>query len=101
MRRFGLDQAEQALRAVHRYSYAWRWLLWTPWLGMGLLALLLWRSCRGKDLPALLVTIPLAFQLAGIAAFASAGEYRYLLLFFTMPLVLIPIMISSAHENRS
>ncbi len=101
MRRFGLDRAEQALRTVHRYSYAWRWLLWTPWLGMGLLAMLLWRSCRRKELPALLVTIPLALQLAGIAAFASAGEYRYLLLFFAMPLALIPILVSSAHESRS
>ncbi|QIL81733.1 hypothetical protein G7047_18785 [Diaphorobacter sp. HDW4A] len=91
MRRFGMSTAEQMLRTVHRLSYGWRWLLWAPWLGLGLLMLVALQGTRRKDGSALLICIPTILQLFAIFAFASAGEYRYLLLFFTRPLALFPV----------
>ncbi len=93
MRKLGLLRTEQALRAVHRDSYKLRWLLWTPWLGFGLLALVVLRGVQRRRVLPLLIGIPAGLQLLAITAFASAGEYRYLLPFFTLPLALIPALL--------
>ncbi|MDH4418576.1 MAG: hypothetical protein QE485_15295 [Acidovorax sp.] len=85
-----LDQLEHFLKKVHAKSYAWRWLLWTPWLGFMLLA---WASIRGMrraDAGLLLISIPMIIQWGGVFLFSIAGEYRYLLPFFTLPLVMLP-----------
>ena len=100
MRRFALDDAELALREVHRLSYQWRWLLWSPWLGLFLVAWITYRALNKKDYAAMLVAIPALLQLMAIAAFASAGEYRYLLLFFTLPLALLPALLSTESSRR-
>lgn len=81
---------EHWLLRVHAKSYAWRWLLWTPWLGF---ALLLWACTRGlqsAEAGLLLISIPMLIQWGGVFVFSIAGEYRYLLPFFTLPLVLLP-----------
>ncbi len=96
-RRFHWDRAESWAQKVHAKSYAWRWALWTPWLG---LALLLWATSWGvrhKDKSILLITIPMVVQLGGVFMFSIAGEYRYLLPFFVLPMVLLPAM---ATRNR-
>ncbi|MGS7457758.1 hypothetical protein, partial [Mycobacterium tuberculosis] len=74
MRIFRLDSAETALRGLLRQSHAWRWLLWTPWLGFALLAMVLWHGVRQKNVPALLISVPAAIHLIAIAVFATAGE---------------------------
>ena len=101
LRRFGLVQAESALRDVHKHSYQFRWLLWTPWLGLSLLLLVLWHGMKSKNGPILLVSVFAALQFAAIAAFASAGEYRYLLPFFTLPLALIPMLRATKPATTS
>ncbi|QNP49926.1 hypothetical protein [Diaphorobacter aerolatus] len=92
-RRFGLNELEQVLRKIHRSSHEWRWLFWTPWLGIGLLIGAFRKSANRKDVPALLICVCALLQLTGIYLFASAAEYRYLLPLFTLPLTLIPVLI--------
>lgn len=85
---------EHWLLRVHAKSYAWRWLLWTPWLGF---ALLLWACTRGlqsAEAGLLLISIPMLIQWGGVFVFSIAGEYRYLLPFFTLPLVLLPAFVT-------
>ena len=83
---------ESLLRKVHAKSYAWRWLLWTPWLGFGLLLWALTRGLRRAEAGLLLVSVPMLIQWGGVFVFSIAGEYRYLLPFFTLPLVLLPAL---------
>jgi hypothetical protein len=47
---------------------------------------------KRRDFPTLLITAPMVVQLMGIFFFSIAGEYRYLLPYFTLPLVLLPVM---------
>ena len=91
-RAFGLTGAEQVLRQVHRASYQGRWLLWTPFVGIFMAAALLLR--RRSTAPARWMGLSLLLQLAGIVALSSAGEYRYLLVFFVAPLALWPMFSS-------
>lgn len=87
-RRFKLEKAEQVLRSIQRISYEWRWLLWTPLIGLLLLVRALSKGLATKNWPLLILSVPFAMQFLGIVTFASAGEYRYLLPFFTLPFAL-------------
>ena len=91
-RAFHLDHAERMLRKIHQTSHEWRWLLWTPFVGLTLMLCLMRQGWRNKDLPGLLLSVSLLAQLAGIFVFSAAGEYRYLLLFFFAPLVVWPAL---------
>lgn len=99
MRRFALDKAERALRFLHMTSYRARWLLWTPFVGIALIGWCLWRGVQQRDAAALVVAGAAAIQLLAIVAFASAGEYRYLLPFFTLPLALGPLLATRAQRE--
>ena len=91
-RAFQLTGTERVLRQVHRLSYQGRWLLWTPFIGILMAAfLLLDKRSTG---PARLMGLAVLIQLAGIVALSSAGEYRYLLIFFMVPLALWPMLFS-------
>lgn len=60
------------------------------------IALTLWALAAGwrrRDRALLLVGIPMSTQFGAITLFSIAGKYRYLLLFFTTPLVLIPAFL--------
>lgn len=89
---WGWEQAERLWQKVHAASYALRWLLWTPWLGFGMLAWASISGIRGRDWPLLLVSLPMLVQWGGIFVFSIAGEYRYLLPFFTLPMALLPAL---------
>ena len=97
-RKFGLDGAERLAKSIHQGSYQYRWLLWTPFLGMGLMFLALSIGIRERNAAFLLVSVPMLLQLGGIFVFSIAGEYRYLLHFFTLPLALLPLIV--AHKRR-
>jgi hypothetical protein len=92
-RKFHLDNAEQLLKKIHEYDYKYRWLLWTPFLGLGLMIWVLRIGIRERDAALLLVSLPMLLELAGIFIFSIAGEYRYLFHFFTLPLALLPIIV--------
>jgi len=101
LRKYALHRSEQVLDAVYHASHAARWLLWTPWLGFAMLTLVCMRAWRSKNRPALLVSVPMALQLAGIVVFLSAAEYRYLLPFFLLPLALLPALWSMPRERAA
>ena len=91
-RAWGWSTLEHWLQRIHAKSYAWRWLLWTPWLGFGLLLWALTRGVHRAEAGLLLVSVPMLIQWGGVFVFSIAGEYRYLLPFFTLPLVLLPAL---------
>jgi len=98
-RRFHLTTLESVLISVHAFSEKYRWLLWTPWLGIALLFIMVRRGLSTKSRPMLIVAIPMAVQLLAIFALSIAGEYRYLLPFFTLPLVALPALtVAAAHH---
>ena len=91
-RAWGWSTLEHWLQRIHAKSYAWRWVLWTPWVGF---ALLFWAMAWGaqhRDKAMRLIAVPMLVQLGGVFIFSIAGEYRYLLPFFTLPLALLPAM---------
>ncbi|WP_311222518.1 MULTISPECIES: hypothetical protein [unclassified Acidovorax] len=89
-RKFALSKSEEVLKKIHEASYNTRMLFWTPFLGIGLLIWSLVIGIREGDAALLIICTPMAVQLIAIFAFSIAGEYRYLLPFFTLPLVLLP-----------
>ncbi|AEF87699.1 hypothetical protein DelCs14_0661 [Delftia sp. Cs1-4] len=92
-RKFQLKILENFATQVFNFSYRYRWIFWTPFLGI---ALLFWAARVGfqeKDKALLLVAIPMLAQVGGIFAFSIAGEYRYLLPFFLLPLILLPVLL--------
>lgn len=99
-RAFHVKALESTLGLVHAFSEKYRWLLWTPWLGIGLLFMLVSRGSRERSRPMLMVAIPMTIQLAAIFGFSIAGEYRYLLPFFTLPLVALPVLATTAIDQR-
>lgn len=97
-RKMKMERVEPFFRALHEFSFACRWVLWTPLLGIGLMFWLLKSGWQRRDFPALLVTVPMAIQLGGIFFFSIAGEYRYLLPYFVLPLVLLPMLTAQRRQ---
>ena len=91
-RSMNMQATEAVLRTFYEFSYSVRWLLWSPLFGIFLTFLLFRSGLKRRDFPTLLVTIPMLAQLGGIFLFSIAGEYRYLLPYFVLPLVLLPIL---------
>lgn len=81
------------LFTLYEYSYQWRWLLWTPFVGVALAFWALWVGWRRRDPATLIVGASMVVQFAAIAGFSIAGEYRYLLPFFTLTLLLGPLAL--------
>ena len=80
-----------AVRRLDAFSWRWRWLLWTPLPGIALLFSTLLLAWRERGTAELMVLLPMLAQLGGVFLFSSAGEYRYLLPFFAVPLLLFPV----------
>ena len=100
-KKFGLDNAEKALKSAFDFTYSYRWILSSPLLG---LVLTVWLSRTGwqrKDISILIVTVPMMVQFAGIFFFSIAGETRYLLPYFTLPLVLLPMMEMQRRQRHA
>lgn len=100
-RKMKMERIEPFLRALHESSFTFRWILWTPWLGIVLTGWLLLSGWRHRDVPILLVTVPMAALLGGIFLFSIAGEYRYLLPYFVLPLVLLPVLATQRRQARA
>jgi hypothetical protein len=94
-RRFHLDNLASMLTAVHAWSERYRWLLWSPLLGIALLFVMAHRGVRTANPSLLVVALPMLAQLLGIVLFSIAGEYRYLLPYFTLPLVALPALAAA------
>ncbi|WP_147473469.1 hypothetical protein [Allofranklinella schreckenbergeri] len=76
---------------VFQRSYNWRFLWWTPFFGVFLIFLCSWLAVRQKNWDDGLVAWAMLLQLGGIFMFSIAAEYRYMLLIFYSPLLLVPM----------
>ncbi|PIF91909.1 hypothetical protein CLU86_2844 [Acidovorax sp. 62] len=94
-RQHDLKSSENLLRAHYELSYKYRFLLWTPFIGIGLLFWALRHGTIKRDLALLIISAPMLIQLGAIFIFSIAGEYRYILPFFTLPLVLLPVLAAT------
>ena len=94
---FKLTDAEKLLFNEFEVSYNIRWLLWTPFLGLALLFIAMRDGITKCNKSLLLISIPMIVQLGGIFLFSIAGEYRYILPFFTITLVFLPILQMKNH----
>jgi hypothetical protein len=87
------------LTAWFDFSMRHRALLWAPWIGLALIAMgcrRLWTERRAAHA---VITGTYALQLAAVFAFSIAGEYRYLLAFFTAPLALLPVLFHQPQHD--
>lgn len=100
-RYFDLPRLESWLARLLKASHAARWLLWAPWLGLALLCWGARHSVARRDAALALLVWPMVMQLGAIALFASAGEYRYLLPFFVLPLALMPALALSGQTQHT
>ncbi|HOB66125.1 hypothetical protein [Ottowia sp.] len=89
------------LNQVYEFSYDWRFLLWTPMLGLFLIFICTKQSIRKHDRAAFIISAALLIQLMGIFIFSIAAEYRYILIIFYAPLILSPIIMSLNAANRT
>lgn len=81
-------------------SLKYRALLWTPWLGVFLIFVGVRRCLDSRDTALRTVCLIYAAQLGAVFVFSIAGEYRYLLAFFTAPLVLLPVLYSKVEASN-
>jgi hypothetical protein len=99
-RKFKLDGFRHFVMSLQVAQYHWRWLLWTPFIGIALALWLVARGWRHRDLATTAIAGIYVVQLGAIFIFSIAGEYRYLLCFFTAPLVLLPLA-NIARQDRA
>lgn len=101
-----LTQSKSELKfrdgATHRiltkwfdFSFKYRVIFWTPWVGIFLIFAGAFRSWRKKDGSGGLICATFLLHLFAVALFSIAGEYRYLLAFFVAPMVLLPALYST------
>ena len=85
----------------YNFAFEHRALFWAPWLGLFLIVAASARAWRVRDRSGLVVCSVFVLQLAAVFFFSIAGEYRYLLSFFTAPLVLLPVYLHSRKSDDS
>lgn len=81
----------RVLMPWYNFALEYRAIFWAPWLGVFLIIATTAKAWRRRDRSSLIVCSIFTLQLAAVFFFSIAGEYRYLLSFFTAPLVLLPI----------
>jgi hypothetical protein len=96
-RQWRFDDADNLLHSLQGWSFDNNWWLWSPIPGLVMIAWLLRLGVGRRDWATLCVSVPYALQFAAIFTFSIAGEYRYLMAFFTAPLVVLPALI---HARR-
>ncbi|WP_051236153.1 acyltransferase family protein [Ottowia thiooxydans] len=104
------SKSEQRYRDTRLHKTLMRWydftlknraIFWAPWLGLFLIVAATARAWRQRDRSSLVVCSVFVLQLTAVFFFSIAGEYRYLLSFFTAPLVLLPVYIYTKAGAKS
>ena len=90
---FNLTFLPNTLHQIYETSYNWRFLLWSPFVGVTLLLLSFKRALKKYNPNTLVISGTMLIQLFGIFLFSIAAEYRYLLIFFYAPLLLLPMKV--------
>ena len=86
---------------LHDASFPYRWLLWTPLLGIALLLWLFFSAAHRRQWDEFMLALPMIIQLGAIFLLSIAGEYRYLLPFFMLPLAILPILLARKYPLPS
>lgn len=86
------------VKQLNHALFPYRGLLWTPFIGIALLLWLFFSSMRHRQWDNIVLTLPMVAQLGGIFLLSIAGEYRYLLPFFMLPCVLLPMLATSRQQ---
>ncbi len=81
----------KVLMPWYDFALRYRAIFWAPWVGLFLTIAATARAWRLRDRASLAVCSVFVLQWAAVFVFSIAGEYRYLLPFFTAPLVLLPV----------
>ena len=71
----------------------------TPWLCISLGLGLCGPAARRRQWDEFMLAVPMNAQLGGIVRLSIAGEYRYLLPFCMLPVVIRPIRLARAHAS--
>ena len=77
----------------------YRALLWAPWVGLAIIFIGCHRVLVERTPVKVIIIGTYVVQLAAVFTFSIAGEYRYLLAFFTAPLVLLPVLYHPANAH--
>lgn len=99
-RLFDVPRLGHWVDCLHAANQRARWLLWSPAVGIALLGLTLVMAARRRRWHEFAILAPMAAQLVGVIALMSAGEYRYLLPFFMLPLVALPMFSALAPRTH-
>lgn len=97
---FRNGKTHRALMSWFDFTIKHRAIFWTPWVGLSLIVLGCVRTWRRRDRAGFVVCAVFALQLAAVFSFSIAGEYRYLLAFFTAPLALLPVINLRATQTH-
>ena len=97
---FKFEWLPNATKHLFEYSYDFRFLLWSPFLGVFLIIRCLVLAIQRRDLNDIFITLTLAAEMAGIFIFSIAAEYRYLLIIFYSPLLLLPLLYTQKRLMR-
>lgn len=97
--RFRNGAIHRAISSWFDFSLAYRFILWTPWLGLFLVATGSVRTWRHKDHGSFIICSTLTLHLIAVFIFSIAGEYRYLLTFFAAPMILLPVLYSQTSST--
>ncbi|MXN29788.1 MULTISPECIES: hypothetical protein [Delftia] len=90
---------DKPLLDYFEFSMNHRGIFWAPWVGLILIFMASYRFIKNRNLGDGVVAATYTIQLAAVFIFSIAGEYRYLLAFFTAPLVLLPLLQTSSQDN--
>jgi hypothetical protein len=95
---FGFDYLGGVITNIFDESYGLRFILWSPLLGIFLIIRCSMLSIQQKNLDDIVIAATLAAEMMAIFAFSIAAEYRYMLIIFYSPLLLLPLLYSQ--KNR-
>lgn len=86
--------------AINNISWKFRFILWSPFFGIALLFVFAFNSLKNMNIDGIFISTPLIIQLVAIFLLSSAGEYRYLLQYFLLPLIFFPIISDECRTGR-
>jgi hypothetical protein len=95
IRPFPVTDLRNSMQAAFDWSFRYRWILWTPFLGIALVAALMLRGWRRRDWVLFFLVAPFAVQLGGIFLMSVAGEHRYMLPFFIGAAAWLPMWFAA------
>lgn len=98
---FKFELLPNVTKYLFEHSYGLRFLLWSPILGIFLIIYCPALAIQQRNLNDIFITLTLAAEMAGIFIFSIAAEYRYMLIIFYSPLLLLPLLYQQKRRKRN